>query len=205
MNNANPTIAGKPAHFSAAPGRQVGITLFLTLIALVSMTLAAVAMMRSIDTGNLVAGNLALKQGSSQESDKGINVAFNCLDGGLLKTVDLKADNVICNYYASFQPDNNKPYGVPDILETAPPTAGLGFNATTGNTVTFIIERMCTAAGAVTDANCVFSPFGRRETGGDLHLPPKLISPQALYRISVKTSGPRNVSSYSQMVMNATQ
>lgn len=195
-----------PPHIQNRRRCQAGVTLFLTLIALVGMTLAAIAMMRSIDTGNIIAGNLALKQGASHEADKGINVAFNCMDGGLLKTVDLRANNATCNYYATLQPDVNRPFGIPDILETAPETAGLTTNAITGNKVTFVIERMC-AAGTVAfaEATCITSPFGRKEEGGDGHLPPKITAPQALYRISVKVAGPRSVATYTQMVMNATQ
>lgn len=205
MNNAISISGGRVATFGARPGRQAGITLFLTLIALVSMTLAAVAMMRSIDTGGLVAGNLALKQSSVQESDVGINVAFNCLDAGgaLTAGIDLGANNATCNYYASLQPDANKPYGVPDVLETATP---LPTNAATGNTVTYVIERMCNLTGTFDNAKCVPSPFGRKEPKIDAHLNNKTLTPkQALYRVSVKTTGPRNVSSYSQMVMSATQ
>lgn len=182
--------------------RQRGITLFLTLIALVGMTLAAIALMRSVDTGNIVAGNLALKQGASHEADKGLNLAFNLLDGGALKSNLLAANNATYNYYASLQPDANRPFGIPDVLETT--TANSYTNPDTKNTVTYVIERMCTAAGAVTSANCVSSPFGRKESAGNLR-DQKITAPQALYRISVKVSGPRSVASYTQMVMNATQ
>lgn len=205
MNNAISIPGGRAATLGARPGRQAGVTLFLTLIALVSMTLAAVAMMRSIDTGNLVAGNLALKQSSVQESDVGINVAFNCLDAGGALTLgaDLGVNSATCNYYASLQPDANKPYGVPDVLETATP---LSTNPATGNTVTYVIERMCNLPGTFDNAKCVPSPFGRKEAKIDAHLNNKTLTPkQALYRVSVKTTGPRNVSSYSQMVMSATQ
>jgi type IV pilus assembly protein PilX len=205
MNNAIPVLAGKPAPHSTALDHQAGITLFLTLIALVSMTLAAIAMMRSIDTGNIVAGNLALKQGASQESDVGINVAFNCLDknGALITGGNLDANNATCNYYASLQPDSNKPFGVPDVLESA---STLPTNPTTGYTVSFVIERMCNLTGTFENAKCIPSPFGRKESKISARSNNQtLIPPQALYRISVKTSGPRNVATYSQMIMSATQ
>ena len=41
---------------------QKGVVLFFALIALVAMSLAAAALVRSVDSGVLVAGNLAFKQ-----------------------------------------------------------------------------------------------------------------------------------------------
>lgn len=201
MNSRPPFLA------AARLSRQSGVTLFITLIALVGMTLAAIAMMRSIDTGNIVAGNLALKQGASHEADKGLNFAFNHLDSkGALLALDLKVNQAVYHYYASLQPDVQKPFGIPDVLETVPPVAGLPTNAATGNTVNFVIERMCTTTGPWASATCITSPFGMAESGGDVRYPgKKLPPPQALYRVSVKVSGPKNVATYTQMVMNATR
>jgi Tfp pilus assembly protein PilX len=51
--------------------------LFIALIVLVAMTLAGIAIMRSVDTATLIAGNLAFKQGTVQSSDNGVEQAFN--------------------------------------------------------------------------------------------------------------------------------
>lgn len=180
---------------------QQGAVLIFTLIALVSMTLAALAMVRSVDTGNLVAGNIALKQSAIQEADRMMNQAFRCLDlGGDLIVAAALANTVsTCNYYAALQADVVKPFGVPDVLESASGTS----DPATGNTSAYVIERMCSTTGAWNQANCIESPFGKAETYSDVHLPDKQIPPQALYRISIKVTGPRNVASYSQMIMNA--
>jgi type IV pilus assembly protein PilX len=184
---------------------QRGVVLFMTLIALVAMTLAAIALVRSVDTGNLVAGNVALKQGASQESEKGMNLAYTCLDnGGTLFNVSKDANRPICNYYSTLQTDTVKPYGIPDILDSPSLPVMQDNTATTGNKITFVIERLC-AAGTVAwdDKTCITSPFGRTPPKGDQRLPPPVRPPQALYRISVKVYGPRSVASYTQMVMNA--
>lgn len=192
---------------AARLSRQSGVTLFITLIALVAMTLAAIAMMRSIDTGNIIAGNMALKQGASHESDRSGNFAFNYLDSnGALLPLDLKVNQAAYHYYASLQPDVERPFGIPDVLETVPAVAGLPTNAATGNTVNFVIERMCTTTGPWAGTTCIASPFGMAESGGDVrYIGKKLRPPQALYRVSVKVSGPKSVATYTQMVMNATQ
>ncbi len=190
--------AGVPRDHSARFAQR-GAVLFFTLIALVAMTLAALAMVRSVDTGNLVAGNIALKQSAIQEADIAMNKAFSCLDSGGVLLGALGTPVSTCNYYATLQPDLNKPFGIPDALESAPGT----LDPATGNTSAYIIERMCTATGAWDAATCIESPFGKAEAYGDVHLPDKQVPPQALYRISIKVSGPRNVAAYSQMIMNA--
>jgi Tfp pilus assembly protein PilX len=41
------------------PARQRGVMLIIALIVLVAMTMAGIAMMRSVDTATIVAGNIA--------------------------------------------------------------------------------------------------------------------------------------------------
>lgn len=48
---------------------QQGVVLFVALIILVAMTLAGIALMRSVDTNVLIAGNLAFRQGATMAGD----------------------------------------------------------------------------------------------------------------------------------------
>ena len=193
-------IEHKPSQEAQIPFRQSGAVLFFTLVALAIMTLAALAMVRSVDTSNLVAGNIALKQGAIMEADRIMNQAFSCMDsGGALTTLpDLNANNATCNYYASLQPDTTKPFDYPEVLEAAAYTE----DAATRNRSSFVIERMCTTAGAWSEANCIVSPFGKRADKSN-RAELTLTAMQALYRISVKVVGPRNVVTYSQTVVSA--
>ncbi len=51
-----------PAHMEMTlPGRQGGAILFIALIVLVAMTLAGIAMWRSVDTALGIAGNMAFR------------------------------------------------------------------------------------------------------------------------------------------------
>lgn len=61
------------------PRSQRGVVLLIALILLVVMTLAGIGMMRSVDTGSVIAGNLAFKQATLNASDAGTNAAFNAL------------------------------------------------------------------------------------------------------------------------------
>lgn len=63
----------------SAPHEQRGVVLLIALIILVAMTLAGIGMMRSVDTGSLIAGNLAFKQATLNASDAGTRAGFNAL------------------------------------------------------------------------------------------------------------------------------
>lgn len=56
--------------------KQRGVVLFFALIALVAMSLAAVALIRSVDTSTLIAGNLAFKQATKNSAEAGIEAAI---------------------------------------------------------------------------------------------------------------------------------
>ena len=196
------TIENQPMREAQIPFRQSGAVLFFTLVALAIMTLAALAMVRSVDTSNLVAGNIALKQGAIQEADRIMNQAFACMDsGGALTTLpDLNTNNATCNYYASLQNDTFKPFGFPEVLEVKAAT-DYTEDAETKNRSSFVIERMCTTAGPWSETTCIVSPFGKKaEKSNRAEL--TLTAMQALYRISVKVTGPRNVVTYSQTVVS---
>lgn len=59
-----------------APHRQGGITLIVVMIALASLALASVALIRSIDTGTLVMGNLGFKQATTAQADRSVESAM---------------------------------------------------------------------------------------------------------------------------------
>ena len=49
---------------------QRGVILFIALIVLVAMSLAGIALMRSVDTNVMIAGNLAFRQGATLAADR---------------------------------------------------------------------------------------------------------------------------------------
>ena len=75
-----------PNHFASKMAylrikQQRGVVLFLALIALVIMSLAAVALIRSVDTNTLIAGNLSFKQAATTSADAGTEAAIAMLIG----------------------------------------------------------------------------------------------------------------------------
>ena len=64
------------AHASSArPARQRGVVLFLALVCLLAIMLSAVALVRSVDTSTLIAGNLVLQQSATRSGDGGAETA----------------------------------------------------------------------------------------------------------------------------------
>jgi Tfp pilus assembly protein PilX len=59
--------------------KQRGVVLFFALISLLAIMLAAVALIRSVDTSTMIAGNLAFKQAATTSGDAGTEAAINWL------------------------------------------------------------------------------------------------------------------------------
>jgi len=53
-----------------APASQAGLSLIFALLALVALSLGAVALIRSVDGGTLVLGNLGFKQDATVSTEK---------------------------------------------------------------------------------------------------------------------------------------
>ena len=60
---------------------QRGVSLIFALLALGAMLLAAVALVRAVDSGALVLGNLGFKQDATSAADRATEYARTCLNG----------------------------------------------------------------------------------------------------------------------------
>jgi len=126
--------------------RQRGVVLFVALIAMVILSLAGIGLMRSVDTGQGVVGNLAFRQASIAPVNLAIETAIN--DIFKAKTILTAADDPAHRYFATLQP-GEKPNGVPALL--AGPYPPVAYDAifshdtdpTTKLEVRSVIERVC--------------------------------------------------------------
>src|SRR5271169_5335876 len=94
-----------PLRASTAPSlptRQRGVVLFIALIVMVVMSLAALGLIRSVDTTTAVLGNLALRQASILPANYAIEEAASGLfaDAGGPRIPDLTTDFAAENYFA---------------------------------------------------------------------------------------------------------
>jgi type IV pilus assembly protein PilX len=190
------------SRLACAPRRaQGGAILFIALIVLVAMSLAGLALMRSVDTGSLIASNLAFKQSATAAGDEGIEAARGWLlsNGG----PPLYADIPASAYYATMQ--NNV-----DLIGSDPTkpdfdwsTAMLVGTDAAGNTVKYVIQRLCDLPGDPASVNCIRATGASSSstgTKGAVSYGGYAISVPtgAFYRITVQVAGPRNTLSYVQ-------
>lgn len=196
-------------------GKQRGVVLFFTLIALVVMSLAAVALIRSVDTSGMIAGNMAFKQSTMTSADQGTETAIlwlknvQTLNAGINVLVDIghpfNVDSPATGYYSSFNPALNLTDGT-GIQWDNNDSALVGTDAA-GNTLRYIVQRMCRLPNTIVqDAGCLFSD--PTDTGGPrgVSLPQDICSgpgcPAAgstpILRITVQSLGPKNSVSYMQ-------
>jgi len=131
---------------------QRGMVLFIALIVLVAMTLAGIGMVRSVDTTNVIAGNLAFKQGTALGADVGINAAVDWL---LSKsgTGFLPFTHETEGYYSSI-PGAEPDWSKAESWVNQACLDGCNADATTGNIVSYKIHRMCT------EPNTIFNGVG---------------------------------------------
>ena len=195
-----PVIPGRCRHTPRA-GQQ-GVVLFIALIALVVLTLAGIALVRSVDTSNVISGNLAFKQSALESSDIGVETAFNALPTIISTSLD---QDIAGQYFATIQPvDSN---GVPTTINWSNvPCRDTAGNVVTcgssGYSVQYVIDRMCNGPTPVTNvqASCVTDvPLG----GGSKKAGAVVFSSATAvyYRVTVRVTGPRNTVSMVQAML----
>ena len=188
----------QPSH--KLPVYQRGVVLFIAMIVLVAMTMAGIAIMRSVDTGNLISGNLAFKQSTLQGGDYGLNAAVNYLLAQEF-TGALNNTNPAAGYMAIGYNAMTEPAWTTDAAWANAVTVGTD---AAGNKAQYVINRLCDAQGAPSGVNCakiqkVGAEGGNSSGGGDPACggtckPPPLV----LYRITTRITGPRSATSIIQ-------
>jgi type IV pilus assembly protein PilX len=214
-----PTRIAIPTGNTTSPRREHGVVLFIALIVMVAMSLAAIALIRSVDTTNAIVGNLAFRMASILPANASIEQAASALfsdaDIGDIVHIPDKTINVPAeNYYACRQGlplcggSAEDARGVPAVLQKSSTASALSkqFDAnetatTAINThVTYLIERMCTKPGAPTTGNCdLVPPKGNPgDTLGDANFGGISVP---FYRVTVRVDGPQNTASFVQAML----
>ena len=116
----------KHRHSPRSPSRQRGVVLLFSLVALVVLLIAAVALMRSFNSSLFMSGNIAFKRDLQNQGERAVEKAMaRFRTGGTLETdaarsADLKASN----YSATMLPSN--PQGIPNALQSDANFAAVG-------------------------------------------------------------------------------
>lgn len=178
--------------------KQDGIVLLVTLVVLIIMTLGAMSIARSLDSSTLIAGNLAFRQSAVYSGDVGTETAISWLDGGAASA--LLNDDPDNGYWAAavtVVPATDKTWDKFWSESLASRARTLSKDAV-GNTVSYVIDRMCPSSGSTTD--CIFLPGSTTSSSGGKGENPVVLRgiPQVVYRITARIDGPRNTVAYVQ-------
>lgn len=208
--------------------RQQGVVLFIALIVLVAMSLAGLALMRSVDTNVLIAGNLAFRQNATMAADGAIEDARQLLatnTGTGVTTLHndqppLAQAGGIPNppwpntaYWANWQ------QGIDLTGNTSNPADDFDWSAARnmgtdagGNAISYVIHRLCDVAGdpAASGVSCIKSSTGGGAGASDQGTRGVVSYGGAalpgvssiFYRVTIRVQGPRNTLSYVQAVLN---
>ena len=158
-------------------------------------------------SATLIAGNLAFKQGTIQSSDNGIEQGYQWL---LANRPTLPNTNLAQGYFSSrpgAEPNWNDPASWASAILVGTDAAG--------NTVSYLIHRMCNCANTIYNGTCaggvpqqcaLDNPAATAPPPGAgdsfvVGAPGYLQDPMVYYRITVRAQGPRNTASYVQSMI----
>jgi Tfp pilus assembly protein PilX len=191
-------------HSNLDYSKQQGVIMLIALITLVAMTLAAIALVRSVDTTNIIAGNLAFQQSATNSGDIGSERAIQWLEANNVGTA-LRVDNLAQGYAATW--DSSAGYDWNTLITTTniiPVSAGTDV-AGSGNNVSYIIQRMCAVQGVAADPTTPSTGCAVPKKLDPVNKSSGVISAsqitQQYYRITTAVVGPRNTVSYIQTIV----
>lgn len=178
------------------------ISTLMAIIVLVVSLLAALALMRSVDTSTTIAGSLTFRQGALQEAERAYvhaqqNITFT--------QPNSDNDNSTLGYYAEPQPATSRSSGdIPDVLVKQ--TSGFVTvpGNTNGNTVTYVVERLCPSSGAATPTKCIVpgaSLLGGSSANQNSDNLTFSNGAYAAFRLTVRVDGQKGTTAYVQTFM----
>jgi type IV pilus assembly protein PilX len=194
--------------------RERGLVLIIALIVLVAMTLASLAMIRSVDTSTIIAGNIAFKQSAVASADAGIESAIAWITSNVGAT--LEKDSTSNGYYATSQDGLD----LTGLTTSGNATDDLDWSSSSTvkklaadaarNEVAYVIHRMCNSAGQLNATTCATdeSVQGGGSMGSSRQMTTyqpgswSSVANRAYYRITVRVTGPRNTVNFVQAIVS---
>lgn len=207
---------------------EAGLSLLVVLIALLIIGFAAIALLRSSDTGTLVAGNLAFQKTALASGDAGTEAAIAWLAAN--SAGNTLFDDIPASGYFATTADNcdltgtRTPADAADDVNWTGTDPGVTCNVdglavtpagvAAGFTVTYVINRVCNAEGnpnalvaadGVTPMACSSFASGASEDstriGASYGNAPLTGLAQIYYRVTTRIDGPRNTVRYVQALI----
>ena len=179
------------------------------MIALVVLMIAAIALVRSTDTAEMISGNLSIKRDMTHESELAMSAAlanFGATTSNLYLEGSRWGAVAAANYSPVTLPSTSNTRGIPDAIYNAS-TAG-ETPATNNITYRYVIDRLCPLTGApnplnpsnecVTDASAAGQGIDVHNPGGNAGNNLAGQAGNVVYRISARLTDPRGTQSFFQ-------
>lgn len=185
--------------------RERGVVLFISLIVLVAMAFATVALFRSVTSGILVAGNLGMKRAATSAADFGIEEARAWIMAGATGAPEVTA--AASGYYAEFDVFGNPPAPLQNLGALMDATwTNLNSRLVTGHpfaneTIRFVVHRLCQDDGAANAGTCVIAEStgaGGTKTVPNPHKAAEAVAGKVFYRVIARIEGPKKTVSFVQ-------
>ena len=189
-------------------GKQTGAVLIMTLVVLVLMTLGAIAMVRSVDSSVLIAGNLAFQQSALQSSQNGVEQAVTWLEANAANLSGTAAAGAgyAANWGASLGPAAGGSW-VDYWANVLLPTTLVRTLATdaSGNTVSYIVQRLCPDStsfiSSAEDSGCASYRLPPSACSSGKTKGSSFACQLTQYRITARVVGPKNTVTYVQSIV----
>jgi type IV pilus assembly protein PilX len=194
--------------------RQQGVVLIIALLVLVAMSLAAVGMVRMVDSTSQVAGNLSFRRDVTSQADFAVSIAAKAADTIMSDATGGAETTDAPPYYANAiaKDDRGIPLLLANALAPSSPgaatgTAGVGEQAVPltadggGLVIRWVYERACPTGTVVTAAvTCkTFTPPGATSRSIGVS---EITPPDTPYVVAtVRVDGPKNQISYVQALV----
>ncbi len=178
-------------------GDQTGVVVLIALIAMLALGYGGMALMRSVDAGIAVTGNVGLSQSTALATDAAVEHAIAALFEHRL-IADQTSDNESQSYYASRQTQEDTrgvPFALQKLTNYAADARVIDDGA--GNSVRYVIERMCTSSGPATRDTCVLTPVVDTPVPGTAASPEPV--PIPLFRQTIRVDGPAGAALFAQV------
>ncbi|MBU6272682.1 MAG: type II secretion system GspH family protein [Betaproteobacteria bacterium] len=193
---------------------QRGLSLIVALVSLVVMIVAGFALFRSVDNANMASMNYQFMRSAEQNADMAFNDAILAFmqshPTASLNVMDRNTDQPTLSYYASQREQNADGIPLPLAQLAAPslnadgvPTSdwpGAAVDTASRQMRRYLIERLCTATGPATAANCRLYEY-RYPRNCMSNCGAATTEWLPFVRITVRIDGPKNSVAYAQMFL----
>lgn len=199
LPDARRSVRRPPSH------AQRGVVMVIALIALALLLIGGAALVRSVDSSSLLAGNLGFKRDMSNHAERAVVAVRQLMRTGALATEDSRASNQpAANYSAVTLAANSR--GVPTLLLKEGALGEAGYSGAdivdddSGVRIRYVIDRQCAATGAFDLSRCTAGTGAADAGGTDWQRKPGAEG-RPVYRVSVRVSGPRDTLAFYQATL----